>query len=369
MGFAFIMAWSKTPDGSFLDSTGKVLFFSKDRFVNDICLGHCCFICGAQPGSKPFNDEHVIPDWVLRKFNLFDRTLTLPNGTTIKYSRYKVPCCEECNSLMGLQIEQRISAVVNSGPQAIRDHIANGNSLEFFVWLGLIFLKTHLKDRDFRIERDRRQPDDKIGDLYDWETLHHIHCIVRCFVNGAHLDKDVFGSLGAFAAKSEASLDEFDYADLFAAQTMLLRLGEVVLITTFNDAGGALQGAMPRLERIGGALSEIQTREVMVDFAFVNLSLKERPRFHTECDLLNETLTERAVLSDQFELGDLDYAMRGALLRQALGDRIDHLQAAGKSAQEVEKAIDDGLFTVLFDDDGKFIERSFIPLQPNAPAS
>ncbi|NGX98395.1 MAG: hypothetical protein G4V63_25280 [Candidatus Afipia apatlaquensis] len=199
--------------------------------------------------------------------------------------------------------------------------------------------------------------------------MHHIHCIVRCFVNGAHLDKDVFGSLGAFAAKSEGSLDEFDYADLFAAQTMLLRLGDVVLITTFNDAGGALQGAMPRLERIGGALSEIQTREVMVDFAFMNLSLKERPRFHTECDLLNETLTERAVLSDQFELGDLDYAMRGALLRQALGDRIDHLQAAGKSAQEVEKAIDDGLFTVLFNDDGKFIERSFIPLPPNVPAS
>jgi hypothetical protein len=66
---------------------------------------------------------------------------------------------------------------------------------------------------------------------------------------------------------------------------------------------------------------------------------------------------------------DLDYSMRGALLRQALGDRIDHLQAAGKSRQEVEKAINDGLFTVLFDDDRKFIERSFIPLPPNAPAS
>jgi hypothetical protein len=27
-----------------------------------------------------FNDEHVIPEWVLRKFNLFNRTLTFPNG-------------------------------------------------------------------------------------------------------------------------------------------------------------------------------------------------------------------------------------------------------------------------------------------------
>lgn len=99
------------------------------------------------------------------------------------------------------------------------------------------------------MERDLRKPDHKIGAVYDWETLHHLHCIVRCFLNGAHLDKEVLGSLGAFAAKSEGSLDEFDYADLIEAQTMLLRLGDIVLITTSNDACGALQGAMPRLER------------------------------------------------------------------------------------------------------------------------
>ena len=363
------MAWTKTPDGSFLDSAGNVLFFSKERFVNDICLGRCCFICGAQPGSKVFNDEHVIPEWLLRKYNLFDRTITLPNSTTIKYSRYKVPCCEDCNSLMGRQIEQRISAVVNSGPEAIQHHIANGNSLEFFVWLGLIFLKTHLKDRDFRIERDLRKPDHKISDLYDWETLHHLHCIVRCFVNGAHLDKEVFGSLGAFAAKSEGSLDEFDYGDLIEAQTMLLRLGSVVLVTTFNDACGAIQGAMPRLERIAGPLSEIQAREVMVDFAFMNLSLKERPKFYTECDLRKETLAERAVMPAQFELGELDYALRGALFRHALGDYVGTMRAAGKSMEDVEKSIDDGLFTVLFDADGKFIEQSFTFPSPEAPPS
>jgi hypothetical protein len=363
------MAWTKTPDGSFLDSSGKVLFFSKERFVNDICLGRCCFICGAQPGSKVFNDEHVIPEWVLRKYNLFDRTITLPNSTTIKYSRYKVPCCEDCNSLMGRQIEQRISAVVNAGPEAVQHHIAHGNALEFFVWLGLIFLKSHLKDRDFRIERDLRKPDHKIGDLYDWETLHHLHCIVRCFVNGSHLDKEVFGSLGAFAAKSQGSLDEFDYGDLFEAQTMLLRLGDVVLITTFNDACGAINGAMPRLERIGGPLSEIQAREVMVDFAFMNLSLKERPRFHTECDLKNETLAERAVMPAHFELGELDLALRGALLRHALGDRIETMRAVGKSKDEIENSIDGGRFTVLFDDDGKFIEKSMLPLSADAPSS
>jgi hypothetical protein len=352
------MAWQKTSDGSFLDQTGKVLFFSRDRFVTDICLGRCCFICGAQPGSKPFNDEHVIPDWVLRKFNLFDRALILPNGRAIKYRGYKVPCCEECNSLMGREIEERISKVVNAGPAAVQRHIADGNGLEFFVWLGLIFLKTHLKDRDLRVDLDRRMPDEKIGDSYDWQALHHVHCVVRCFVNGAHLEKEVFGSLGAFAAKSEESGDEFDYGDLFGAQTMLLRLGDVALVTTFNDACGALNGARPRLDRIDGRLSAIQLREVMVDFAFMNLSLKNRPRFYTECDMNKEIITEKAVIPAQFELDELDYSLRGKLLRRAFGDRFSQAQFVGRTKEEAERLIDEGQLTVLFDADGSFIKNS-----------
>lgn len=121
---------------------------------------------------------------------------------------------------------------------------------------------------------------------------------------------------------------------------------------------------MPRLERIAGPLSEIQGREVMVDFAFMNLSLKERPKFHTECDLRNETLAERAVMPAQFELGELNFALRGALLRHAFGDRIATMQAADKSRDEIEKAIYDGYFTVLFDDDRKFIEKSIVRLPP-----
>jgi hypothetical protein len=240
------MAWQKTEDGSIVDNAGKVIFFSKDRFVADICLGRCCFICGAQPESKLFNDEHIIPEWLLRKFDLFQRTITLPNGRMARYDRYKVPCCQDCNSLMGKQIEERVSRVVCAGPEAVQKHIAEGNGLEFFVWMGLIFLKTHLKDRDLRVNLDLREPDEKIADAYDWDTLHHIHCIVRCFFNGANIEKDVFGSIGAFAANSQGTEDQFDYGDLYIAQTMLLRMGDVALIVTFNDACGVINGAMPR---------------------------------------------------------------------------------------------------------------------------
>jgi hypothetical protein len=82
--------WHVTADGSVLDETGKVIFFSAERFVNDIGLGNCCFICGAKPGDKPFNDEHILPEWLLRRYDLFARTITLPNGVPVRYDRYSL---------------------------------------------------------------------------------------------------------------------------------------------------------------------------------------------------------------------------------------------------------------------------------------
>lgn len=262
---------------------------------------------------------------------------------------------------MGDRVETRISKVLNGGPEAVQKHVMDGKSLELFVWMGLIFLKTHLKDRDLRVTPDLRQPDEKIADSYDWQTLHHVHSVVRCFVNGATVERGVFGSFAVFAAKTQGTPDQFDFADLYHAQTMLLRMGEVALVTTFNDSCGAIQGAMPRLERIEGPLSEIQAREVMVDFAFLALHLKERPKFFTECDTLKEEVVEKAILPSEFELVELDYSIRGALFRDALGPYIGTLRESGKNFAEIEAAIDSGHFTVLFDASGKFIKESIVP--------
>ncbi len=76
-----------------------------DECAMVICLGRCCFICGAQPGSKVFNDEHVIPEWVLRKFNLFNRTITLPNGGAVIVHK---PICAEKQNLIAMIQERTV---------------------------------------------------------------------------------------------------------------------------------------------------------------------------------------------------------------------------------------------------------------------
>ena len=75
-----------TDDGSAVRDDGSVIVFSIERFIRNIVEGGRCFICGKSRDEVPFNDEHIIPDWALRRTGLYEREITLPNETLHRYS-------------------------------------------------------------------------------------------------------------------------------------------------------------------------------------------------------------------------------------------------------------------------------------------
>jgi hypothetical protein len=351
--------WTVTDDGSVVDQTGRVLFFSTQRFIDDICLGDCCFICGAKPEDKAFNNEHILPDWVLRRYDLFARKITLPNGNTVRYDRYTVPCCVDCNSLMGREIEEPISRAVHAGPEALGEYTQNAG-LNVIIWMGLIFLKTYLKDRKYRVHLDRRKGDDRIADQYDWEHLHHLHSFIRCLYTGCRVDKEAVGSFLGISVKGQAPAEKFDYGDLYFAQTMFVRLDDIGLVTVFNDCGAAMTWFHQKLERIKGPVSELQLREIMVDFAYLNLHLEGRSTFESECDIARETCRitgQRGSL----EIDKFDRTIRGRLMEHAFRDVLRVIRHPNLTDEEFSNAVRSGGFTFLFDDQGEFISDSVIP--------
>jgi hypothetical protein len=348
-----------------LDPSGKTLYFSVRTFVDEIADGEVCFICGASPIKVPFNDEHVIPDWILSAYDLHSRNITIPNKAQQMYGRYKIPCCVECNSQMAELFESPISVLVKGGYATVREHIEKDGPWLIFKWLALIYLKTHLKDRELRLYLDRRRGSERVSHLYEWEHLHHVHCIARSFHTGVEIDNAVLGTVLLWQAELAPGQEPFDYGDSYPGRTIMLRLGDVAIIAVLNDSGAvgvALEKVFRRMPR---SMSPLQLRELMTRMAYTNMSLTERARFHSSFSGLtmappdsNKRLFvgEYKIVAERMEkffVREPDYGELGEMLVFNLRGPISEITPPEEREALIE-LMRDG-------------RRSFIPLAPENP--
>jgi hypothetical protein len=344
-----------TDDGSVVRGDGHIIHFSLKRFRRDIVKGDCCFLCGAAPGTKPFNDEHVIPDWLLREFDLHDKSVTLPNGATYRYSKYRIPCCTSCNSTLGEKVEAPISAIIKGGYHHVIEHVLKEGPWQLFAWLNLIFFKTHLKDRSLRYSLDARKGEEKIGDQYDWATMHHIHCVVRAYYTGAKIDPRIMGSVFVLAAKQGPRFREFDYADLFSSKVSFIQLRGVAMFCVLDDAYGTYSLMKDALiSKITGPMSTIQLHEIMARIAFASSLVAPHPRFFT--DVLEGVPHISVELPEHVVPAKSDPARLGALMYHLCGELLETY--AGNNKEFVTENLREGRWTFVFDANGRFVADS-----------
>lgn len=354
----FPLPWTQAADGSIVGPGWRTLYFSTSRFITDICGNGCCFVCGRSRYETSFNDEHILPRWLLKKYALFGRTISLPNLSGFRYGQYTVPCCADCNALLGARLEQRVSQLLAGGMRVVGEYVERRGAGLFFLWIALIFLKTHLRDREFRFHLDQRKGDAPIADFYDWADLHHIHCLVRSVYTGAVIEPTAFGSCLILEAKTEPLYEHFDYADLYQPQSVLLRVGDVCIIAVLNDSGAAFSKFLPDLEKLTGALGPLQLREVFAHLAFINTKLKVRPQFRSR---LGRDGTYRIVGEHppQVELKHSTRRDFGKILYACTHETVRRLRQSNRN--EMLEGIRAGRWTFLFDEKGKFIDKSVLP--------
>lgn len=326
-------------DGTILDVKGQELFLGLDRFKALVKDAHRCFVCGAHSDEKPFNDEHIIPDWVQRSYGLRDKSIRLFNGTRFPYPKYKIRCCQDCNSFLGKTFEAPISDALARGPDHFF-HWYHAEAFRVFLWLNLIYLKTHLKDNQLRMERDKRAPDTRLGDTYDWTELHHCHALVRAARFGFEIDAEkVIGSLFILQLADWARKQPYDYNDHLPTHTVMIRLGEIAFICALNDSCGVFQGLMPKIEKLPPNLNPLQFLEVLTEFQFVNAHLKYRPQYMTEVNRRTGGVTITATLPEKFDLEELDFSLRGELMLRNLDAFAPGFELKGKSREESEALV------------------------------
>lgn len=174
-------------DQTIIGKDGRILVFSYQHFVDDIVMGEACFVCGASSEFKTFNDEHIVPRWILRRYGLFDKEIKLPTGELRHYRGYRVPCCVDCNSLLGEKLETPVSQLLDGSYADVQQRLSEANLRLLFTWVSLLFFKIHYKDRSVKVHKDSRLGPERIGDFYDWGDMHHLHAVA-----GRHTQKPVF---------------------------------------------------------------------------------------------------------------------------------------------------------------------------------
>jgi hypothetical protein len=347
---------SQDATGSIVDDRGRVFFYSADRFVKEIVEDDRCFVCGTPRASSAFNDEHVIPDWLLRRHRLHDCRVTIPGGTEIKYSRYKIPCCEKCNSLMARRYEEPISRAFAGGYAAAID-LCKEHPFLLYSWMNLLFLKTHLKDRELLLDPDRRAGAPRVSDLYEWPEIHHIHCIARAAYTEVVLSDNALGSTLIFPAKTDSPCGDFDYADYWPGRAVMLRSGEIAIFCVLNDCCCTMNMLWPDLKRLAGRLGAAQCRELLAHFAYANQLIKQRPRFYTTIAQDGKRFEICAVVPDEWDWAEYSAGEFGHIAYSVLSSLFCGPPPANPE-KDILEIIRRGRWTYLFKPDGAFNKDS-----------
>lgn len=340
---------------------GEIIHFGGKRFQRDIVEGDCCFMCGAARDNVPFNDEHVLPDWLLREYGLHDESLTLPNAATRPYSRLRIPCCVRCNSRLGQTVEQPISAFLKGSYEEVVERIRQTGVALLFDWLTLLFLKTHLKDKSLRYHLDARKGTETIADYYDWGTVHHLHCVARSLLTETPIDPRVRGSVFVFKAKQGGDFRQFDFADLYKTKTIYVQLREVAIFGVLDDARmvhGMMEGGP--LSQISGPLSTIQLREVLARIAYCKSVITTKPVFLTDMSTGAPRITlEWPVQLEVEPTEKQDPGRLGAMMEHFCAPLMGNYDGTNKPA--IMESLRKGERTFVFGPDGKFDENSMEP--------
>ena len=342
---------------TFINTKGEIIFFGLQHFLDDIAKGDCCFICGAQSGSKDFNDEHVIPDWILQKYKLHNKFVTLPNKTKFRYGQYKIPCCVDCNSELGKNYEKPISRLLSKSYSEICDTINKEPQIIklLFKWLSLIFLKTHIKDKTLLANRNPNIGTGYIADEYYWEEIHHIHCIARSHYTKAIIDDKVYGSVFILPSLKVDKLGGFDFIDSPNGKVIMIQLGEFSIISVLDDSCASVSLFNEHIQRIKGPLNPFQLREIISHLSFINLNLKENPVYSSSFSpngnyKINAKLPEKIDLLDKKE----QLFSPGQFLRYYVELIIGEVD----DKEQILKEIEEGKRGYLFNKKGEFLTNN-----------
>jgi len=177
-------------------------------------------------GKDTDSAEHVIPQWLQKRFNLQNETLFIPNGTTLKYKHHRVPADLNANNRFGI-IEKRISRGIF-------------NLAEVYLWALKLHIGCIYRDASLRFNiKDPTSP--FILDVSDFaQEVWMFQQLFDNWSNGGATDSSPFGSV--FIVDSLSSTPRFDFMHCLITGVVGIDIGEKFILVFLWDQGEAMRG-------------------------------------------------------------------------------------------------------------------------------
>lgn len=347
-----------TDTNKIINANGKVIYYPLDNFSKEIVRTDSCFICGVlrESGDKKFNDEHIIPKWLLRRFNLFNEKIRLPNNELVKYSSRTLPCCVECNNDLAKVYETPLGNILKPEYRDFMASVTQDDEKLIFKWLSLIFIKNHLKGKERRFELDRRIESPTIADTFDWGPMHHIWCVARSHYSQASIGELVYGTMIAIPVVEEGDSCSFDYMDSHSARVIAVKVGDYAIVAILDDAKFFSSVYEDFIDKIKGKqLSFIQLAEVVARMEAVNININNRPFFKSFIDMQGKYKID-VEFNGEAKLHDLKdcVATPGNFLKYHIENSPDlNLNLSPEELELIEK----NELNFLFDANGDFMSH------------
>lgn len=189
-----------------------------------------CFLCGVDI-SENITDEHIFPRWLQKKYNLWNETIFLLNGTQMPYRQLRIPCCQSCNGEHLSQLEGRISRAVELG----YEEFIKLNEDDIFYWSAKLMYGLFFKELSLNL--DRRNP--YLGSITTpdimkrFRTLHMLLQGVRIQTNYMKVKPY---SLFIFKTLKYDNRMDFDYLDSYHQQVYSMRMGDIGFVISLEDS-------------------------------------------------------------------------------------------------------------------------------------
>lgn len=248
-----------------------------------------CFLCGDE--LKKNTDEHIFPKWLQHKFNLWDQTIILLNGTEIPYRMLKIPCCNTCNNEHLSQLENEVLEAVEGG----YDSFLTLDEDKVFYWASKILYGLFLKE--LSLNYDRKDPAAGTimspGAMEKFHTLHLLLQGIRFPTQYTPVKPYSLFTFKMYEYEDDCWYESnFNYFDSYLQTVFGMKMSDIGFILCIEDSGVQKEFGKDYFDKYKDkTLHPIQLKEIFAKINYKQYLSIYPPRYMT-IDSENDRLVQ-----------------------------------------------------------------------------